>query len=495
MRYINHLLLALTLLTGCSTEDPNAEPRISVSTDIAVAGTAGSKAQFRIQAPHAWSIVVDDTRYTIEPMQGEAGEHTLTLTTREDNPQKQSRHLDPFRVISASGTSTVEIIQRPGVVAQALFIFFIGTNLQGFFDNNLADAMSSMTPSVPGEGRVASFCHKDGTWCIVELAYNAATGKGSLTTLKQYDRSLNRNTPAFLTQVISDLKALVPAHEYGIVFGGHGTGWLPKGYSIYGSTLYGLQSAAAQAAELNATTGTGPDGKPYPITRYFGETGSVFDIAEIAAGIEASQTLFHYIIFDDCFMSNIETLYTLRNSAEYIIASPCEIMGNGFPYHYVIPNLFSENGTKSNLQGVCEKFYHYYLNEYNTYFRSGCIAMTVCGELNALAATAKRLFTSGTGEVNASKLQVYEGLTKHLFYDFRQYVEQIARDDVALAAFHEQFDRTFPAACRLHTPSFYSWYYQASLIPINYYSGVTCSAPSTSYPTENHATDWWKATH
>lgn len=72
-------------------------------------------------------------------------------------------------------------------------------------------------------------------------------------------------------------------------------------------------------------------------TRSFGDKGYELNITELKEALEAQQFRFDYLIFDDCFMANIETLYDLRSVIGYIVASPCEVMGDGFPYDRIVP--------------------------------------------------------------------------------------------------------------------------------------------------------------
>jgi hypothetical protein len=85
------------------------------------------------------------------------------------------------------------------------------------------------------------------------------------------------------------------------------------------------------------------------VTRAFGESNVQVNPAELAEGIAKSNVKLDYILFDACFMSNIEAIYDLRNAANYIIASPCEIMGRGFPYHRTLPYLFANKGAQSDI--------------------------------------------------------------------------------------------------------------------------------------------------
>ncbi len=479
IRHLPAILLAAVLctLTACRKDDLPLTTSASAPA-VWLAGTAGAEAAFTLTAPASWTLTTGGDGYEVVPTSGAAGQTPITVRSLTENTAPGHTTLGSIVVhTEPDQTLRLEVLQRPATAPHAFLFVFIGTSLQRFFDWNLKAALAAMTPQIPGDGRVAALCYREGVWQIAELDCDPMTGRSAITTLKTFDHP-DRSRPEFLTEVLNEMMQLIPASSYGVVFGGHGTGWVPKSSSRSG------RSPAPRET-------TPPD--PCPITRYFGEEGSIFDIDQIAASLQATGVRFEYLIFDDCFMSNIETLYSLRESSRYIVASPCEILGEGFPYGYVIPALFAgEDPTPERLQRVCEKFYNYYLSEYNPVYPSGCIALTRCDELEALADVSQQLFASASKTCDPSQLQSYEGMTSHLFYDFRQYAEQVATDAGALDLFREQFDRTFPPECRLHTPSFYSWHSRPLMLPINYYSGVTCSAPAQLYSTENRQTAWWR---
>ena len=80
------------------------------------------------------------------------------------------------------------------------------------------------------------------------------------------------------------------------------------------------------------------------------------DIRELAERLRP----FHYdfLVFDACFMSSIEVLYEMRNSFDYIISSPTEVLATGFPYKEILPELLSNS---PNYSEIVEK----YIAQYN----------------------------------------------------------------------------------------------------------------------------------
>lgn len=206
---------------------------------------------------------------------------------------------------------------------------------------------------------------------------------------------------------------------------------------------------------------------------------------------------FDFLLFDDCFMANIETLYDLRASVDHVIASPCEIMADGFPYDRIIPQMFTDEGRSHDLGAVCYEFWNLYQNDYaSTIYRmqSGCITLAVMSEIDRLADVMRRINRTPAAEYDPNTLQTYEGLSPHLFYDMGQYVSVRCSDAALLDEFAECFDAAFPPESRLHTDGFYSAY-NNRMNPITHYSGITISEPSTKFTEENRATNWYRATH
>lgn len=372
-----------------------------------------------------------------------------------------------------------------GRAPHALLIYFVGTDLDSYFGQNIDGVMKAVDQNILGNNRIAYFRRVSGSeWAISEVTYDTKERRAVSTVLKSYE-------DADLSQMeiyLSDMVELLPAETYGLVLGGHGSGWLPKSIGTGWSTKYSAAGAKRHGGYENPF-GEAPREDALP-TRFFGERAVMFDLEDISAAMQASGARFGYMLFDDCFMSNIESLYALRHAADYIIASPCEVMAAGFPYEYIIPHILAVDGP--DLEGVCRAFYEFYMNY--TY-KSGCVALTKCSELDELAVRYANLLSGLTNDVNRSKLQYYEGLAKHLFYDFGQYAAMLSANPVLLNDFREQFDRAFPPECRLNTPSFYSAFGSRYMIDIDYYSGVTTSEPADRNQELYLQTEWYRATH
>ena len=383
-------------------------------------------------------------------------------------------------------TTSVELMQYdtpPTVANHTLMYCFLGTSLSSYFRTNLEDAAAAINTGILSNNNRVIFFRQESKYSgyIGEIYYD-----GKERRLKEITLSSSIIKPEKVADIIATMAELAPAERYGIVFAGHGQGWITREILAGNnniSTLSLMANPWVQAAGAE-------------VTRAFGENNVQLDIEELAEGIEQSNVELDYILFDACFMSNIETIYDLRHSANYIIASPCEIMGRGFPYHRTLPYLFQDNGKTTDYIGAAKSYHDFYKSEYTGSGRCGSITVYDCSKVDALAEATSLVMESAITqkdpEYKISHIQTYEGQEFHHFFDFGQWMNYIARDDEALATFNSRFDDCVIATYTLDT--FYSAYgsYGSHTIDLDVYSGVTTSAPSVAYPNGWRETNWYK---
>ncbi len=370
-----------------------------------------------------------------------------------------------------------EIPEPSGPVGHTMLLYMPGRDLliKGFYEQNIEGVERAVAAGATRNGRIL-VCYQPESYdraTLLEISYDARQQKAVRKELKTYE-TFRAETTASVQELFADVQRFAPAESYGLTTGCHGFAWVPAGSARLKS----------QQPEQPA-----PGALVTRSTRYFGDQGHELDIAQLADAVAGLPFRFDYLIFDDCFMANIETLYDLRRSFDYIIASPCEILAAGFPYDRVVPRLFASDGP--DLYGTCREFWNFYTS-YST--PSGCISLAVTSELDALAATVAEIHAGPTRAYDADALQSYEGMSTHLFYDLDDYIRSICADDNRYARFKEQLNQTFPENCRLYTPSFYSAY-NGRMNNIKTYSGVTTSEPSQRYTDLHKETAWYKVTH
>lgn len=453
----------------CSHIGQTIEIEYLVHSDI-----MNSKTKFSATSSEDWLKVADTStigkiKLVVEENIGDSRSATITLSA-------------PGCVTTS--TTLLQYGIPPEKANHTLMFYFFGTSLSRFFKTNLEDAATAIETGILGNANRVVFFRQEGknSGYIGELCYDIDGGECIEQRIENITLPSSIITPEKIGEHISMMASYAPAERYGIVFAGHGQGWITR------EILNNNKDVSALSAGYNPwIPAAGAE-----VTRAFGENNVQVNIDELAMGIESSGIALDYILFDACFMSNIEAIYELRNAANYIIASPCEIMGKGFPYHRTLPHLFTNDGATTDYVAAAESYNKYYKDEYVGGSRCGSIAVYQCSEIENLATATSAIMASAKSDYDTKGLQTYEGQNPHHFYDFGQWVNVVATDSSALATFNEAMDRCVVATYTLST--FYSAYGQSGSYPINLdvYSGVTTSAPSEAYPNGWRQTNWYK---
>lgn len=416
--------------------------------------------------------------------------NTFTVTAMRDNNGSDMTSLGSIEVFLKDAPdckTSIEVKQRSGKAPQTIIVHFIGTALQYYFNSNISRMLDALNSDIQGDAQIVVITTdstNDAT--LYELRYDAILGKAVQEKVKELSLPTPYNADLFEANLRAALE-FAPAERYSMVIGSHGLAWVPKNSSV--SVSRALLRQGFNPLNLWQRN------KNAEMTRHLGDREPTrYDITEIATAIEANDIQLDYILFDACFMGNVESAYELRNATHHIIGSPCEIMGAGFPYAKVMPYMLTDGGTSYDLDKICSEYVEYYRTEATT--TSACIGVIHTAELEALATEMKTVNLAGVKEgFSLDNVQYYEGQNPHSFYDLGDMVEQSCADATAAAAFKMQLDKTVTS--RYHTEQFYSAYGSGNKYyhDINYYSGITTSAMVEHYSTDWQQTAWYKATH
>ena len=292
-------------------------------------------------------------------------------------------------------------------------------------------------------------------------------------TLQRYSQ---HNMPAYTTtnglaSIFNAVKAQAKAKQYALIVGCHGTGWLFS------------------------------EGKSRARTRYFGGSDHYFqtNIPTLAAAIEQAKMPMQFVMFDDCYMSNIEVAYEMRHATDYLIGCCSEILAYGMPYKNIWKYLIQQ---KPNYQAVVNEFHKFYSNYQWPY---GNIGVTDCSKVEEVVARMKTINAAAANKANLidwEDIQRLDGYEKTIFFDMGDYVNKLCTtpETQALARnLHTALAQLVPY--KSTTPYIYTALEELSYnrIRVNAYSGITISDPTQSdfekALTTKKATGWWKATH
>lgn len=343
-------------------------------------------------------------------------------------------------------------------------------NLYNFFENNIDDMKKGIIEQkgLKNTRLLILIANDPNKSHLIEVTYR--NGKCYDDTLKTYNGGA-MNSPAKMTALLNEIKRISQTPIYSMMIGSHGVGWIYTG-STSRSMLQSIEADRARNKMLGL-----------PITRqtrYFGGSDIQMNIDDLAEGIRNSN-MHHlqFLLFDDCYMANIETAYELRNVTDYLIGCPTEIMGHGMPYYEMWKYLVS---IQPDYGKAVEGFYNFYSNYvYNGKdCHYGTISVTDCRKVDNMMQVLTAINSRyRIGRNVDSNLQVLDGYVPAAFFDFADYIHKLCAGDANLI-------RKFDAALlqlipfERHTAQYYSSLTNNGAHIINTCCGLTISASSTN---------------
>ena len=348
-------------------------------------------------------------------------------------------------------TEEIVVVKRPKTV---LLYMVANNNLSYDAENSISRLQNGYIPAE--EGNLLVYKHCAGMDPVLLHIKKGEEGTVVADTAYRFPPRVSA-TKSALTQALNVTQALFPADSYGLILWSHGTGWIPP-----------LASSSSAAQEVS---GSAPQ-------RTFGLDGKVeLEIRDLAQAIPYKLS---FMLMDACFMGGIETAYEVKDSVDYYIGSPAEILTESFPYHKIMQHIFKST---PDYAAVCREYYDYY-NAKSGAERSATVALMDCSKLAEVAEVAKRVFDQygeSIASLDLSLLQPYfRGSNSKYFYDLKDLVDAIA--DASLSAeFAAALERAVPY--KASTPYFIE-------LPIRSFCGVSTYVPGN--PADTKLADYYK---
>ena len=376
----------------------------------------------------------------------------------------------------------------PAETTHGVLFFFMGsgTGLQTEMDENVRQIVQKASGIVDDNHKLMIFY--DRVYDPVDKNHDTFTrltevkkvdGRTKQVTVEEWNpQTTSTVDPDFMASVMKLARQKMNADTYSLVMSSHGGGWIPS--DVY-DEFVAKEGADNEPSASRALT----------LTKFFGEdSGSFMEVPQLAKALtEAGK--WQCLLFDACFMASVEALYDLRLTADYIIASPAEVMGGGFPYQTVLPCLYEDS--EESYTTLCKAFMDKYKGSATP---SATVTLVRTSALDALAAAAKPIYAAAAGRtIDASALQGYEGLRPHMFFDLAQYAGAAG----ATAAQQSAFSRALSDAVAYadHTPTIMSGFGgDKGTISMATCCGLTCHVPVPGYDKTHAAwlaTSWAKA--
>ena len=340
-----------------------------------------------------------------------------------------------------------------------LFYFAADNNLSGSVEGDIAAMEEGLLHTDMHNGNLLVYVDKKGqSPQLLRLVQEGDSIRREL--IEEYAIDHASATAERLHQVLQQVTDTYPSDRYGLVLWSHGTAWLPPDYKNY--------------------------------LRSFGtDTGNHFmSVNDLTAAL--SDYHFDFLLFDACYMASLEVAYALRHCTDYLIASPTEVLADGFPYQLFMQDLFTP---EANVVDIATQFYTYYQSSYGT------VSVTKTAELADLATACRAIFQGKSEEalfaVPVQELQIMEYLTGnvHALYDCADYMRQLATD-----AQYEEFQSCLDRAViyKATTPKSAYAYAYGTYLPINRFSGLSIYVPQAELAELNswyQQLEWYQAVY
>lgn len=392
-----------------------------------------------------------------------------------------------------------EAFDTDSVNKQTILVFYPWTGsksytgLLGYLQNNIDSICDGIIDRKGlNNSRVLVFLSdKYNHSTLYDLQYNATTKSVDRVPLKEYEGASYASAEG-IADILNEVKTKASALNYALIVGVHGCGWTyASDWSRY--PYYARPSVTRPRDNNFSGIQFGPDPNA-PLTRFFGSVSlaeNAMDISNLAEGIRESGLKMQYILFDACYMSNIETAYELKDVTNYMIASGSEIMAAGLPYRSMWSYL---NSSTPNYSSIVSTSVNFYKNSSAPFCN---LAAIDCRQVEKLASVMKEINAQYqlSASVSLDSIQHLDGFRPNLFHDLETYVDSLHPSGYLLDQFKSQLKLTIKASD--HTDEAYTCIYSSDSFKIKNYCGITISDPSQHSVAikGREKTGWWKATH
>lgn len=269
-----------------------------------------------------------------------------------------------------------------------------------------------------------------------------------------------------LQDIISRAKAAAPAKSYSLIVGSHGKGGLPAGH-------FNLTDLDGQYPRPQKAFGTAT-------------TDAQIDETALAAALQHEGVKLNFLLFDACYMANVESAYAMRNVCTTYISSPNEILSDGMPY---------EEGTAALLSHDYKAFADAYYNHYaGTGDPYATISVTDCSKLAELASVVAGILRNAfNASADLYEVQPMDGYNPALTYDLGDYIHHFCSDSALLDTFDNLMKQV--VLYERHTDEFITAVGSGRYNRIRSFSGLSTLLPTTNAGAAEYAaaTEWAKA--
>lgn len=294
---------------------------------------------------------------------------------------------------------------------RAVFVYMIADNDLDFYATANINEMETFMAHNPEAGSVYVYIdrakNRKTAHPILYQITADTSAKINSKIIKVYPENNSANEKV-LAEVLSQVQTICAINNEflrGLVLWSHGSAWLPESVSLASQRAtavksFGLDQTMANNENHNAE----------------------MDIRKLA--IILNNYHFDFILFDACFMASIEVFYELRNTTDYIIASPTEVLATGFPYKDILTDMLSAT---VNYQKIAQKYVAFFQQKKGV-LQSASVVTVKTAELPQFATLFKYYLNTISREITDQKWLQYSQDEVDYLFDLGQVADYLQKE-------------------------------------------------------------------
>lgn len=294
---------------------------------------------------------------------------------------------------------------------RAVFVYMIADNDLDFYATANINEMETFMAQNPEAGSVYVYIdrakNRKTAHPILYQITADTSAKINSKIIKVYPENNSANEKVF-AEALSQVQTICAINNEflrGLVLWSHGSAWLPESVSLASQRAtavksFGLDQTMANNENHNAE----------------------MDIRKLA--IILNNYHFDFILFDACFMASIEVFYELRNTTDYIIASPTEVLATGFPYKDILTDMLSAT---VNYQKIAQKYVAFFQQKKGV-LQSASVVTVKTAELPQFATLFKYYLNTISREITDQKWLQYSQDEVDYLFDLGQVADYLQKE-------------------------------------------------------------------
>ena len=326
---------------------------------------------------------------------------------------------DAGSVDDSSVLPNIKPFQKGEAVSRTLLVYLMAENDISYYLKNDFDEIKNAAYYLPDDARLFVFFDNSDANCLPALyQFHSYNNRLVENVAYEFDKDVCSSDTTVLGQVMDIIFKDYPTEAFDLVMGSHADGWVTNQAKSSASRWIGIDNGENSLKNDITTT---------------------IEVKELAELLERMPVKVDRLMFDACLMQGVEVAYTLRNSVNWIIASPAEIPADGAPYDKVVPEFFKSS---SGVEGIMYEYKKAYDNEYYAAVLSAVCTSCMQELANSTRVYVEKYFNTEANNSYTSCL-AYAPRVAPAYYDVNSVMKKfLAADDYENWKY--VFDRAVP---------------------------------------------------